>query len=196
MAKKHILPQQITAILVTHFHGDHINGLRNKAGHLVFPNAKIYVPQPEWDFWMSAENQQNAPERQKNSFANVHRVFDSIAEEVIRFVPNEEVLPKIKSLEAFGHSPGHSAFIVDLGREKLLAWGDNIASAALFLARPDWAVMFDMDAEKAKETRYKLLEMAVREKMWVSGFHLPNPAIGRIEKVNHQTSDEYRFVAQ
>ena len=65
-------PKSITAVVFSHFHGDHINGLRNKAGALAFPNAKLYVPEPEWAWWMDDSRMAAAPEAMKAGFAKAH----------------------------------------------------------------------------------------------------------------------------
>ena len=40
-------PEDINNVVLSHFHGDHINGLRFKNGSLVYPNARVHVPAPE-----------------------------------------------------------------------------------------------------------------------------------------------------
>lgn len=180
MAKAGIAPDSITAVVFSHFHGDHINGLRNKAGALAFPKAKIFVPAPEWAFWMDDAKMAAAPEAMKGNFNAVRRVFGPIADALKRFEPGTELLPGLRSIAAFGHTPGHTAFTVDGGAQKMLYWADTTNVAALFVRNPDWAVMFDMDAEAARITRRKLADMVIAEKMLVAGYHLPGSAIGTL----------------
>ncbi|HRD98465.1 MAG TPA: MBL fold metallo-hydrolase [Rubrivivax sp.] len=96
MAKAGISPDSITAVVFSHFHGDHINGLRNKAGQIVFPKAKLYVPAPEWDWWMDDVRMNAAPEAARGNFAAVRRVFGPIAAQLVRFQPGQEVLPGVR----------------------------------------------------------------------------------------------------
>lgn len=173
-------PKSIDAVVFSHFHGDHINGLRNKAGALVFPNAKLYVPEPEWAWWMDDARMAAAPEAMKGAFAATRRVFGQLAGTVQRFAPGAEVLPGIRSLAAFGHTPGHTAFLVEGGTRKFLFWGDTTNIAALFVRHPDWAVSFDMDAEKARLVRRQLSDTAIREGWLVAGYHLPGSAVGTL----------------
>jgi len=173
-------PSSITAVAITHFHGDHINGLRNKAGALVFPNAKLYVPAPEWDWWMDDRRMAAAPDAMKGQFANVRRVFGPIAASVVRFRPGDTVLPGLQSVPAFGHTPGHTAFTMKGGGRTFMYWGDTTNVPALFVRNPDWAVMFDMDAEAARQTRRRLADLVVRENMLLAGFHLDGSAIGHL----------------
>jgi glyoxylase-like metal-dependent hydrolase (beta-lactamase superfamily II) len=171
-------PNSINAVFLSHFHGDHINGLRNKAGAIVFPNARIFVPEPEWAWWMDDARMAAAPEAIKGAFATTRRVFVPITSTVTRFEPGADPLPGVRSLAAFGHTPGHTAFIIGDGAQKMMYWGDNTNVAALFVRNPDWAVAFDMDAETARVTRRRLADRVVRDRMPLSGFHLPGAASG------------------
>ena len=175
-----IAPESITAVVLSHFHGDHINGLRNKAGALVFPNARVFVPTPEWNYWMDDARMAAAPEAMKGAFNACRRVFAPIAGSVVKFEPGSEILPGIRSVAAYGHTPGHTVFLIDGGDRQLLYWADTTNVAALFVRNPDWAVMFDMDAEAARVTRRKLADWAIRDKLLVAGYHLPGPAVGTL----------------
>ena len=55
-------PKQVDTVVISHFHGDHINGIRTKDGQLVFPNAEVMVPAPEWAHWMDDAKMNAAPE--------------------------------------------------------------------------------------------------------------------------------------
>lgn len=182
MAKAGIDPASVTAVVISHFHGDHINGLRNKAGALVFPKAKIYVPTTEWNWWMDDARMAAAPEAMKNAFVATRRVFSPIASTVVRFEPGTEVLPGVRSIPAFGHTPGHTAFAIEGGSRKVMFWADNTNIAALFVRHPDWSAVFDMDADAARATRRKLADMAIDSDMLVAGYHLPGAAIGTLSR--------------
>jgi len=180
MARAGMTPDSVTAVVVSHFHGDHINGLRNRAGALVFPKAKVFVPTPEWNFWMDDQRMAAAPDAMKGAFNGVRRVFAPIAQQVVRFEPGVEVLPGVRTVPAFGHTPGHTAFVVEGGGRKLMFWADAANIAALFVRNPDWAVQFDMDAEAARLTRRRLADQVIRENMLLAGYHLPGSAVGRL----------------
>jgi glyoxylase-like metal-dependent hydrolase (beta-lactamase superfamily II) len=180
MSRAGITPASITAVVISHFHGDHINGLRNKAGAPVFPNAKVYVPEPEWNWWMDDARMASAPDAMKGAFAATRRVFGPIASNVTRFAPGAEVLPGVRSMPAYGHTPGHTVFTFDGGTRKAMYWADTTNVAALFVRNPDWAVMFDMDADAARQTRRRIADHVIRENMLLAGFHLPGAAIGSL----------------
>lgn len=177
-----IEPASIQDVLVTHFHGDHINGLRDVDGRPAFANATIHVPAPEWDWWMDDARMRSAPPAMRGTFEATRRVFAPIAAQVRRFTPGAEVLPGIASIPAFGHTPGHTGFGFEDGGHRFAYLGDVTNVAALFLRHPDWAVRFDADPEAARRTRRRLLDDAVAGNWIVAGFHWPGSAMGRLAR--------------
>ncbi|TAG79677.1 MAG: MBL fold metallo-hydrolase [Burkholderiales bacterium] len=178
--------EDITDVVISHFHGDHINGIRNKAGQLVFSKAKIHVPAPEFAFWMDDARMNAAPEAMKGAFGAVRRVFNGLtAEQLAQFQPGAELAPGVASVAAYGHTPGHTLFTVQSKGEKFAYVADLTNIPQLFARNPDWAVQFDMDADAARATRRKVFEMILTEKMMAGGYHFPFPAFGKIEKLGN-----------
>lgn len=180
MKKAGISPESITAVVVSHFHGDHINGLRTKAGELVFPNAKIHVPSVEWDWWMDDARMAATPENSRGNFNVARRVFGPSAASIQRFAPGAEVLPGVRAIAAHGHTPGHTVFLIEGRQRKLLYWADATNVAALFVRNPDWAVRFDMEAEASRVVRRQLADFAIPDNLLVAGYHFPGSAIGTL----------------
>jgi glyoxylase-like metal-dependent hydrolase (beta-lactamase superfamily II) len=172
-------PEQVDTIVISHFHGDHINGLRLKEGTAVFPNAEVMVPAPEWAFWMDDTRAAAAPDPMKPAFANVRRVFDPIKSAVKQYAPGSEVVTGINSIAAYGHTPGHTAFVIG---GKLLALSDTTNHPALFVTNPGWQAVFDMDGAMAETSRRRMLDMAITDKLQVAFYHAPFPATGMIVK--------------
>lgn len=175
-------PEQVNRVVFSHFHGDHINGLRLRDGTLTFPNAEIVVPAPEWAFWMDEARMNGAPEAMRGAFQNVRRVFGPIAGNVKRFEPGAEVAPGVTSVGAFGHTPGHCTYMISSGSGKLMFMADLTNHPALFVRNPDWSAVFDMDADTARATRRRMLDMAAAEKTQAHFYHAPFPATGFIAK--------------
>ena len=184
-------PAQVDTIVISHFHGDHINGIRLKNGTAVFPRAEIKVPAPEWDFWMDDARMAAAPDAMKGAFAAPRRVFGPIAKDITRFAWGAEVAPGIAAVAAPGHTPGHTAFAITAGGGRLLVMSDTTNNPQVFARNPDWAAVFDMDGDLARTTRHKMLDLAATEKMQVSFYHAPFPATGHIARDGEK---RYRLV--
>ncbi len=175
-------PKQVDTVVISHFHGDHINGIRTKENELTFPNAEILVPAVEWTLWMDDSKATTVPENQRGNFGNSKRVFGSIANKVTPFEPGKEVAPGITSIAAPGHTPGHTAFAIASGNQSMMTVVDATNNAYLFVRNPEWQFAFDTDGAMAVETRRRLLDRAAADKMLVGGYHWPFPAVGYITK--------------
>ena len=174
-------PEDIDTVLITHYHGDHIQGLRRKDGSLVYPNAKVMVPEPEHAFWMDDATMNARPEAQRGGFMVARRVFAQMpADKLVRFAPDAEVAPGIRSVAAHGHTPGHTLFELQSAGQSFVYVGDLTNVPALFARNPDWAVTFDMDAEAARKTRREVFQRIVSSNAMVGGYHFPFPAFGRL----------------
>lgn len=178
--------EDIDTVILSHFHGDHIMGVRNKAGQLVYPNAKIMVPSVEHAFWMDDSRMAAAPEAMKGAFQTVRRMLGGLTDsQMVKFESGSEVVPGIKSIAAYGHTPGHTLFMVESKGEKFAYVADITNVPQLFARNPDWAVQFDMNAEEARVARRKVFDMIVADKVMAGGFHFPFPAFGRVERLGN-----------
>ena len=171
----------IDTVLISHFHGDHINGLRNKAGELAFAKAKVMVPAAEYAFWMDDAKMAAAPAGQKGAFENARRTFSAMGSDMlVQFAAGAEVVPGIRSVAAYGHTPGHTLFEVTSAGQSFFYLADLTNVPSLFARNPDWAVSFDMDAEAARKVRREVFARVTSSKSLVGGFHFPFPAFGRM----------------
>jgi len=175
-------PGAIDTIVISHFHPDHIDGIKSKDGYKVFANAEILVPEPEWKFWMDDGNMSRATGTVHRYFLNARRIFEDIAKEVRPFKPGAEIVPGIVSLPAYGHTPGHTAFGVYSANQSMLAMSDTAREPWLFVRHPDWQPSYDMDGPLAVRTRIAMLDRAAADRMLVEAYHFPFPACGHIVK--------------
>jgi glyoxylase-like metal-dependent hydrolase (beta-lactamase superfamily II) len=183
-------PAQVDTVVISHFHGDHINGMRLKDGTAVFPKAEVMVPAAEWAFWMDDTRMNQAPDAMKGAFQGVRRVFGPIAKDVKQFEAGREVVPGLTAVATPGHTPGHTSFMLASGNGRLMVMSDLTNHPALFVRNPDWSAIFDMDADQARQTRRRMLDMAASERAQVAFYHAPFPSTGHIAR----EASGFRFV--
>lgn len=177
-------PAHVDAVIISHFHGDHINGLISADGKPLYPNAEVLVPAAEWKFFMDdGEMSKVAGTPGEANFRNSRRVFDTLGRKVTQFEAGKEPVAGITAIASPGHTPGHTSFVVASGSDKVLVQADITAGAAfLFVKNPDWQLLFDADKALAVQTRRKIYDMAVAEKMPVQAFHAAFPGLVGVEK--------------
>ena len=179
-----IEPDEINMVLITHAHPDHVGGMHDTEGNLFFPNARYYVPQKEWDYWMSADPSAVQAEALREHLelliSAAKKAFDAIEDRVTLVRDGEEILPGIRVEATQGHTPGHVLVSITAGDQTVYNISDVVVHP-LFVEHPEWAPGIDMDAEQADETRRLFFARAVEEDALVFAHHLgPFPNFGRI----------------
>ncbi len=173
----------VDTVIISHFHGDHINGLITPDGKPAFPNAEIMVPAVEMKYFMDdAEMGKQTSDRMKGVFAGARTVFDKLNRKVTQYDAGKEIAPGITAVATPGHTPGHTSYIVASGNSKVYVQADVTNHPALFARNPGWHAFFDQDPNMAEATRRKVYDMLVAEKMMVQGFHYPFPGMAYVEK--------------
>jgi glyoxylase-like metal-dependent hydrolase (beta-lactamase superfamily II) len=177
----------IDTVVISHYHGDHINGLLKADNSLAFPNAEILVPAVEHKYWMDDGEMSRAPKgRMENNFKNVRRVFNAdVMKRVRTYEWDKDVLPGVKAVGTPGHSMGHTSYVVSSGAQKVFVQSDVTHVPFLFVRNPQWHAFYDQDAAMAEATRRKVYDMLVAERMMVQGFHFPFPSRAYVEKAGN-----------
>jgi glyoxylase-like metal-dependent hydrolase (beta-lactamase superfamily II) len=178
-------PEDVDVVVITHCHPDHIGGLLED-GRPAFPNARHIFGEVEFDFWRRGEG---ISERRKETRELFMQLALPFAERATFIAPDQEVVPGIRSVEAFGHSAGHMAYHLESDGQRLLLWADVTSHYVMSLQRPEWHVGVDDDRHGAIATRRRILDLVASERLWAIGYHMPFPAVGAVEK----THDGYRW---
>lgn len=161
-------PAQVTDIFISHSHDDHLGGLTTADGALAFPNATIHISAPEWAA-MQAEPRRAA-------------LVKAMTPKVAAFQPGAVLLPGLVSaVEVKGHTPGHSAYEIASGQERLLYIGDTAHHFVISVAKPDWTIAYDGDASAAQASRRALLQKAADQNLRLYAVHFPYPGLGRVK---------------
>jgi len=184
-------PAKVTRVVMSHFHGDHVNGLLNAEGLAAFPNAEVIVPEAEIAWWGDATNETRSPEGQRANFANSARRLAPYAARMRRVGPDSEVIPGVRSVAAYGHTPGHTCYHIADGAEQMMFVADTTNRPELLARRPEFHIIFDFDAVAAEATRRRIYDRVATDRIRVTGYHFPFPANGYLTK----EGSGYRFVA-
>lgn len=195
LASAGIQPGDVTGIIISHMHGDHVGGLTTN-GSPTFPNAAVYANVVERDFWAKAkpEDLKNAfsVERKQGFIDGARKAIDG-AGKALQVVKSGDVLFGSLALVGLpGHTPGHLGIRVVSGKDSLVHFADTAHHQAIMVAHPEWTVMFDTDAPEAMATRKKLFAQAAQERARLYSYHLPWPGIGYLRT----EGSGYRWAAE
>lgn len=186
-----VTADDITHVVFTHAHPDHIWGLLDDFDEPVFLNATYMMGRDEWDYWWNPDTVNTIGDARAAHAVGAKRRMEVI-EDTVEFFDNEqEVLPGISAFSTRGHTPGHMSFEVRNGSETAMILGDAIGNHHVAFHRPEWKSGSDQDKDVAAETRKVLFDRLTNEQMHLIGFHLPGGGIGRAEAAE----DGYRFIA-
>ena len=174
-------PEQIDEIYVTHMHADHVGGLMAD-GKPAFANAVVRADKRDADFWLSQAAMDKAPDEAKGFFKAAMATIGAYqtAGKFKAFDGDTELVPGVRSQVAYGHTPGHSTYVVESKGEKLVLWGDMMHVAAVQFAKPMVTITFDSDNVAAATQRAKAYAAAAEQGHWVGSTHLSFPGIGRL----------------
>jgi glyoxylase-like metal-dependent hydrolase (beta-lactamase superfamily II) len=164
-----VAPEDVTHVVLTHMHPDHIGGLMGENGP-TFANAEYIAPEVEAQYWA------------ENPYPPYEENVAPLADRLTLIGDGAEIAPGITAVAMYGHTPGHTGFRLDSGDRSLLLVADMTNHYVWSLAHPDWEVRFDADKAAAAETRRRVLGMLAAERMPFVGYHMPFPSIGFVEE--------------
>ena len=174
-------PEQVDEVYITHMHGDHVGGLM-AGDKRAFVNAVVRADQNDADYWLSTEKMEAAPKDAKGAFQGAIISVNPyvVAGKFKPFSGDTELVPGVKAIATYGHTPGHTIYAVESKGAKLVLWGDLMHVAAVQFPQPSVTIQFDTDSKAAAAQRQKAFAAAANEGFWVAAAHLPFPGIGHL----------------
>ena len=177
LAEAGVGPEDVTLVVLTHMHGDHIGGLSGASGP-TFAKARYVTGAIEYDHWAKAGNE------------GFDKHVKPLAEKMTMLDDGGSAAAGITAHLAPGHTPGHMVYSLESGGKRLMITADTANHYVWSLARPDWEVRFDMDKAKAAESRRKVFGEIAAERIPFIGYHMPHPAVGFVAR----EGDGFRYV--
>jgi len=168
LAQAGVAPDDVTVVVLTHMHGDHIGGLTGDDGMPMFPNARYVTGQAEYDAWAGMSNE------------GFDAKVKPLAEKMTFIGDGGSVVSGITGMAAFGHTPGHMVYMIESAGKQLVVTADTANHYVWSLAYPEWEVKFDMDKAKAAAARKQVFGMLAADKIPFIGYHMPFPGLGYV----------------
>ncbi len=187
-----VAPEEVTDVIFTHAHPDHLWGLLDDFDDPLFSEATYMIGKTEWDYWMDPKTVDTIGEARASFAVGAKRRLEMIEDSITFFNDGEELMPGVAARATYGHTPGHMALEVRQGAQAVMILGDCIGNHHVAFEKPEWHSGADQNPEMAAQTRRRLMDQLAAEKTRVIGYHLAGNGVGFVDK----TASGYVFVAE
>ncbi|WP_245420382.1 MULTISPECIES: MBL fold metallo-hydrolase [unclassified Mesorhizobium] len=176
-------PEQVDELYLTHLHTDHVGGLM-AGGDRVFPNAIVRADKRDTDYWLSEANMRAAPAEAKRFFEAAAASITPYmrAGKLAVFEGDTDLVPGVRAQAAYGHTPGHTMYVVESKGEKVVLWGDVVHVAAVQFKDPSVTIGYDGNASEAANVHRLAFADAAKNGYIVGGAHISFPGLGRVRR--------------
>lgn len=182
-------PEEVTDIVITHMHPDHFGGAV-LGSDPAFPNATIHIAEAEWNFWNAEGFARSGPEGMRPMITSVQETSRAIKGKIALHNGSADLGQGVTVLPAAGHTPGHTAILVDGGSQQLMIVGDLTVHQDVHFQNPDYGWALDVDGEQAVKTRKRMLDMISTDRIIMAAAHVTKPGLGSVERAG----SGYQFV--
>lgn len=189
LAAQGVAPEDITHVIFTHAHPDHLWGILDDFDDPVFPQAELMIGEAEWTYWTDPNTVNTIGEARASFAVGAARRLQAVEDQISLFNSGDEILPGVLAHGTPGHTPGHMSFEIRNGTQAVMVGGDAIGNHHVAFARPDWPSGADQDPDRGTDTRLRLLDQLATDDIPLMGFHLPYGGLGHVTR----DGSTYRF---
>ena len=160
-----LTPDDVTDVLFTHLHFDHI-GWASTEGVPVFPRATYRCDRRDWEHFVG-----------RDDFATAR--LGPVESQFEPWDGDTAIAPGVDARLCAGHTPGSALIVLSSGAQRAMLLGD-VVHCAVELLDDEWGGIADVDPAMAQEARNALARELEGTDVPVASAHFPGLKFGRV----------------